>query len=335
MKINRTSAVRALAVISVAFAAGHVVQNLSDAPRPARAAEVTAQTPRDIQLLAAEVEDSVFAPPLQVAAVASAQPAPPAATGSAPPIHLAALSAPDLALPTAPLAAAPAAIECSLSLDLRAEPGAMASATLLAPCHPGERIMIHHAGLAITGQTTASGSLDFDLTALEQTAKVVIVFGNGEVASGAVDLPDFAGVRRFGVQWQADRDAFQLQAFEDGASYGDPGHLSAGDPTTGPDGVDAQGSGFLTLLGDPTTPLPMLAEIYTFPRKPALGAEVVIEAAVTAATCGHEMIGETLSSNAGIVTVTELTLAMPDCDAIGDFLVLKNLAPDMTLAAAD
>mgnify|MGYP006147623581 CR=1 FL=1 len=59
----------------------------------------------------------------------------------------------------------------------------------------------------------------------------------------------------------------------------------------------------------------------------------VVEAAVTEATCGRELLGETLTSRGGAVEVAELTLAMPDCAAAGDILVLKNLVPEMTLAA--
>jgi hypothetical protein len=334
MKIDRTSAVRALAVLFVAFAAGHLVQSLSARPAPAPADDEMSELPRDIQLLAAEVEDSSAAKLLVIVADATALTAPPVLAQTEPLLQLAELT-PTEELPAAPLAAAPAAPECKLTLDLTAEPDAMIGAALLAPCHPGERVVIRHAGLAVTGQTTATGSLLMGLPALEAAATVEVKFGNGEHVSATVALPDFAGLRRFGVQWQADRDEFQLQAFEGGASYGDPGHRNADSTGVAPIGQHPADAGYVSLLGDAKTALPMLAEIYTFPRKSSLGAEVVIEAPVTAMTCGHEMLGETLSSTVGRVTVTELTLAMPECDAVGDFLVLKNLAPDMTLAAAD
>ena len=366
MQINRTSAIRALAVLSVAFAAGHLVQSLSEERETTSeaAAEAMSEVPRDIQLLTAEAGDSTAVPaklpaPLRVEARATGLPAPllveaRATALSAPPA--AALLAPILAKPpaleTAPVFelaeltpaeplpdpgrdAMPGAGDCQLTLDLSAEPGAMIGAMLLAPCHPGERVVLRHAGLAFTGQTTATGSLFLGLPALAARAEVEILFGNGDKVSSMVALEDFAGMQRFGVQWQATSDSFQLQAFEGGASYGDAGHKSADNPGAAPFGQDPKGTGYLSLLGDSTTDLPMLAEIYTFPRQPALAAEVLIEAAVTAVTCGHEMLGETLSSIDGVVVVTELTLAMPECDAVGDFLVLKNLVPDMTLAAAD
>ena len=348
MQINRTSAVRALAVLSVAFAAGHLVQTLSAEPKAEAAADAMSEAPHDIQLLVAGADVSATRPdaPLVILANATTLVTPPVAAPSQPTIQLADLSPPDAmlpavamprpdTLPTAPLAAQPAAPECKLTLELSAEPGAMIGARLLAPCHPDQRIVLHHAGLVVTGQTTATGAMFLGLPALEAVAEVAVVFGNGDRVSAVVELADFAGLHRFGVQWQAGRDAFQLQAYEGGASFGDAGHVSAENPGSAPTGPDQTGDGYLSLLGDATTELPMLAEVYTFPRNPAPGAEVVIEAPVTAVTCGHEMIGETLSSRAGKVTVTELTLAMPECDAVGGFLVLKNLVPDMTLAAAD
>ena len=115
--------------------------------------------------------------------------------------------------------------------------------------------------------------------------------------------------------------------------YKRQGHVSGANPHLPAADAPAKG-GFLTLLGDSTTENPMLAEVYTFPADANAKPDVVIEAAVTDSTCGREMLGETLSSLGGKVQVTDLTLAMPDCDAVGDYLVLKNLVPDLNIASA-
>ena len=60
-----------------------------------------------------------------------------------------------------------------------------------------------------------------------------------------------------------------------------------------------------------------------------------MEAAVTATTCGRELLGQTLQTAAGTVKVSDMSLAMPDCDAVGDYLVLKNIVPDMTIASSN
>ncbi|NHX28285.1 hypothetical protein HA397_30580, partial [Escherichia coli] len=59
-----------------------------------------------------------------------------------------------------------------------------------------------------------------------------------------------------------------------------------------------------------------------------------IEAEVTAANCGRELIGETLQPAAdGTLTASEINLSVPGCDAAGEFLVLKNLLRDLKIAS--
>ncbi len=125
-----------------------------------------------------------------------------------------------------------------------------------------------------------------------------------------------------------------MNAFENGADYGDAGHVSSNNPHTPLTGVPPAG-GYVTMLGDDAVMMPMLAEIYTFPAGGTANADVVVEAIVTDATCGRTLRGETVMTLAGKANVTELTLAMPDCDGVGDILVLKNLVTDLTIAAAN
>ena len=137
-------------------------------------------------------------------------------------------------------------------------------------------------------------------------------------------------MQRFAVQWLGD-DRFALNAFRNGATYGEPGHLTA-QPLAMLDGITEAGAAVVA-LGDASAPLPLLAEVYTLPADGK--ATLTIEAQVTAQTCGRELLGETLDSRGGKATVRELTLAMPPCDAIGDFIVLNNPRADLTLAASE
>jgi hypothetical protein len=75
--------------------------------------------------------------------------------------------------------------------------------------------------------------------------------------------------------------------------------------------------------------------VYTFPLDPAAPVDLAIEASVTAATCDRELLGEVLLSEGGALTKTDLTMATPTCDAIGDVLVLNNPLPDLKLAAVN
>ncbi len=335
MDVKR-SAARGIAVLAVALGAGHLVQTMASkpaVPKDQQASTAPMEKPKNVVPLAAGPEavrtDPVVTPPKpEVAALAPAEPAPeaPATPAPLPPVA----EAP--ALPQEP-AAEKTATSCDITLDLMPEASAMIGVTLLAPCHPDERVTLRHAGLVVTGQTTAGGALFSGLPALDSAGKVQVTFADGAEVEATVVVPDLAGYRRFGVQWQGD-DAFQIHGFEGGANYGQPGDINAVNPGR-PMADAARKGGFLTLLGDPASANPLLAEIYTFPADRAARVQVVVEAAVTEKTCGRELLGETLESNGGVVRSSDLTLSMPECDAIGDYLVLKNLASDMNIATAD
>lgn len=324
-----------VATVALAFGAGHFVQKRA----AARMAEqpmlspVTAVTPVaagpvvDLPLAAAQREPvapkeivvpnvaaaTVTAPPVDIVSVPSEEPVGTDQAEIAP------------VQPAPVVAAEEPAPDCSVKLELVPQPGAMIGISLLAPCNPEERVVLRHAGLAVTARTSSGGSVLTAIPAMKVDATVEALFPSRERSVAMISVPEFASMRRFAVQWQAD-DAFQLHAFEGGAGYGDEGHYSAaytGKPGTG---------GFISILGDANTDLPLLAEVFTF--APGKDAEVVLEAAIDAETCGREILGETLLSEGGKVVVTDLTLAVPECDAAGDILVLKNLVPDMTLAFA-
>jgi hypothetical protein len=217
---------------------------------------------------------------------------------------------------------------CPLQLDLLAKSQAMISLSLSAPCHGDQRVVIKHGGLAVTGHTTPEGKLMLDLPAMEEQARVTVNFIDGSDVLGRVEVPEVKDLHRFAVQWM-DNDRFDLQAYEDGADFGTPGNINITNTGIPADGAQPRG-GFLTVLGDTSVSLPMQAQVYTFPREGE--AEVTVEATVTPSTCGREMLGEAVSSVGGKVSVSDVTLAMPDCSVPGGVLVLKNIVPDMEVA---
>lgn len=326
-----------IATGAVALGAGHVVQDRATERLMADQAPVIVSSVTPVAAGPAPVEipapaPQVELPPVPVVVLETAPPPLAAPLGGDPP------SAPLLAAVEAaaetksPAVAAPSLVaaaplpECMVQLQLLPQPGAMIGLSLLAPCHANERIVLRHAGLAVTGKTSASGAYFGSLPALTARADVEVLFASGDREQASLAMPDAASIHRFIVQWQ-DEDAFQLHAFERGAGYHGPGHYSAaatGSPETG---------GFITLLGDSTTELPLLAEAFSY--TPGTEAQIVLEAAITATTCGREILGETLIAEGGSVNIADLTLAMPSCDAAGDILVLKNLVEDMKLAAAE
>ena len=321
-----------VAIMSVALGSGHLVQNVLITPTTVVDAD-TSLRPVAITLVAAGPE--VMVPYLAPAKISLPSPS----FAAQPDMDAPSLfTLPDDPIVNPQLGSAAVGSDtkadtCSISLDLISEPSAMIGVTLVAPCRANERVVLRHDGLAVTAKTSANGVLFVSLPALTAAATVSIRFNDGQTVDAFVDIPEVAQLRRFGVQWMGD-DAFQLHAFETGGDYGEPGHVSAADPQL-PHADKAPIGGFLSVLGDDQVETPMLAEVYTYPAQNTAAVRVVIEAAVTKATCAREILGETIADVGGDVTMTDLTLTMPDCSAVGDILVLQNLNPDLKIAAAN
>ncbi len=271
----------------------------------------------------------------------SAEPVPPAAAPQPKalpdaPLQLAALQdAPIRTFPKEEKAPALAACEGEIEMVARAAAAAMVQLELTAPCHADAQFTLHHNGMMFSAITDLDGTWSMQVPALTQSAVFIAAFDNGEgaVANADVDLLDHYD--RYVVQWQG-RSGMQIHAMEYGADYGEQGHVwrdAARDASSAATGD----GGFLLRLGDgmieETT---LMAEVYTFPTQNALregDIQVSLETEINAANCGRDIEAQALiKPGAGEISVRDLSMAIPDCDAVGDFLVLKNLYEDLKIA---
>lgn len=188
---------------------------------------------------------------------------------------------------------------CPVTLDAFADLGAVISFSLSAPCYPNERLVLRHGGLAVSYVTTATGSLFGDIPAMDAAGIIELRLASGATARTAVPVDDLAGMRRLAVQAMA------------------------------ADGLVLTGVADVRLLGDAAVPDALLAQVATVEEDTAIG----IETEVTDTRCGREVMGELILSEGGVAEVTDLTLALPDCDAGGGFVVLNNPVGTLKLAA--
>lgn len=213
-----------------------------------------------------------------------------------------------------------------------ASPAPMASVTLTldAPCNASQRVTIHHTGMMFTQTTSDSGQLKATVPALSENAVFIIEFDNGKGAVAMVRVPDLKDFDRVALQWAGD-NGFQIHAREFGAAYGSAGHIWSGSE------LPSASKSFVTRLGDTATLNPNVAEIYTFPLAGAPhGGDVAltVEAEVTAGNCGRDIAAQSIElRGSGRPRTQDLILSVPDCSAVGDFLVLNNLVDDLKIAA--
>jgi hypothetical protein len=221
-------------------------------------------------------------------------------------------------------------IPCGASeLALSVGAGGTLTARLSAPCHPTERVIFSHAGLSFAMLTDAAGLAEVAIPALTRDGKVEAAFAEGAPLVAERTVPELDTLRRFAISGGGD---LHLDAYENGAAFGQPGYYSAvrpGDPA-------AAGGASVVTLGDPKVDHPILTEIFTASRE---SRTVVIEAEaeVTAMSCGRAVKAHVVSMVSGQIVMRDtLSQSMPGCDAVGDLVVapLPGWDAPMTVAEA-
>ncbi len=235
-------------------------------------------------------------------------------------------------LPSATTPAEPAPTACTIDMQATAQPAAMIAISLTAPCNAGETVGFEHAGLKFSEKLGPDGTLFVEMPAMTATAHVSARISGGEGKEIDITLPDFGAIDRIAVTWKG-ATGLQLHAMEGGASYGDAGHKWADTPGSAGEATAGKG-GFISLLGN--TASGYAADIYTYPAsltQQGMEPEVSIEAEVMENTCGTKIEGFILRTNPDRPPNTEpLAMAVPGCDAVGEYLVLKNLPVELKLA---
>ncbi len=222
--------------------------------------------------------------------------------------------------------------DCPISLTATPVEAAIVTLTLAAPCHSGEAVTFASDGLSISEYLDPTGQLDLLFPPLSEQARISAIFADGTERSVEIELPDFKAFRRVALTWQGDT-GLQLHVFENSAGYDDPGHIWAENPNL-VDMALAGSGGFVTVLGSVANG--GAADVYTYPAALDAGVnppDVSVELAVADSTCGTKVEGHLLNTGPDQPTDTPLSIAMPGCDAVGEYLVLKNLSPDLKLAA--
>ncbi|MGB3313991.1 MAG: hypothetical protein WBB85_06240, partial [Albidovulum sp.] len=199
--------------------------------------------------------------------------------------------------------------ESAMRVEARAL--AMLHAVVTAPCHPNERVVFHHSGLAFAMMTDATGVVDVMLPALTPKGEITAVLVGDAPLSGRADVTELGNLTRIAVQ-----------------SGRVPG-LKIQD-------ASQQGS-FLTTLGDPALADPLLAEVYSVPNRGEQAAPR-LEATVLASNCGRTISAQSFwtTANGAAPASMLIKLVMPECDGIGDVVVMPlDQASTARVAAAD
>lgn len=223
---------------------------------------------------------------------------------------------------------------CEMSMVAEPSIAALVDLTITASCMADALVVISHAGLRFHEVLDAQGALSITVPAFDEVAQFNVTFPNGAEVNARADVPSVVFYDRVAVQWLGET-GLQIHALEFDADYGDDGHVWFGNPRDVTAVIGGNG-GFLMRLGAGESEISRMADVYTFPvGNPARDGQVAlsIEAEVNGANCTKPISAQTLQVHAGGDKITnQFEMMMPDCGATGDFLVLKNLLKDLTIA---
>lgn len=225
-------------------------------------------------------------------------------------------------------------LACDVTFTTTKSVGAMVALDFKAPCSPNETVTVHHQGLAFTTTTSDEGHFSTSVPAMVEAAKFDVTLINGETVSSVANVPEIENFERVALQWTGD-SGLRIHALEMGADYGERGHVWAKSPQSVARALQVRG-GYITVLGGLDFPAAKHIEVYSFPSGQMQETGVVrlsVEAEVTANTCNKEITAQAMqASGDGGVSIVDLTLFMPACDTVGDFLVLNNILRDLKIA---
>lgn len=316
------------------------IQPLSSAPHQ-RMSPAAASGPAPVAQARPEAPQAP-APEKAVAALRTAAllPMPQAQPKAAPataPVQMAAFSPePEGQSDAAPMrtpAEPKAADSCTFKLNARAQEAAMVRLTVTAPCHPGAAVTLKHGPLSFTEITDDTGALSVDVPALTAKAAFEARLDTGERALAMTLVDETEAYQRTALTWQG-RAGVGLHAFENGAGYNTEGHIDAAAPAAPARALAGEG-GYITLLGAADMPGALMAEVYSYPTAAGGTVRINVEAEVTAANCGRELSAKVLTKGAQGFAPQALSATMPECDAVGEFLVFSGILPEIRLASAE
>lgn len=230
------------------------------------------------------------------------------------------------------VAVSPLGVPCGLNVSAEAMPGAMVALDIIDACAPETRVDITHGALRFSARTDAMGLLTLDIPAMETPAFFTVRLETGAEETTLAGLPDLIDHTRAAITWTGDF-GLQLHGYLGNAAFGETGHVWQDNPGSVAD-VAIGAGGFLSLLGDPDLPQPLLAQVFTIPRDLRDDLSLVVEVPITGTNCNRPVRAQGLQVRpGGPVETWPVTMTLPGCEAVGEFLLLQNLFRDLRLAS--
>ncbi|WP_417258575.1 hypothetical protein [Celeribacter sp.] len=224
-------------------------------------------------------------------------------------------------------------LACDVAFEATPQENAMVRLSFSANCLGEAPVTVHHNGLHFTQFTDEDGTFDIAVPALSKSADYTVELPDGDTQTARADVFTADGFARIAIVWNGSPDLY-LHAFENGAAFDDPGHIWALAPSS-LERFSSGESGFLASYGSSNAQATH-AQVYSHAvdwTGQGDDVEFMVEVEVSDASCGQALTGALIQSDG--LTVSEpvgFSVQLPDCDAVGGYIQLKNVVEGLTLS---
>jgi len=204
-------------------------------------------------------------------------------------------------------------------------PKAEIAVSLTSACHPNQHVIVEQDGLLFSALTNAQGVAAFIMPALSARPVVSMTFPDGSVQRAGTQVDDADTYSHTVLQWQG-HDDISLHVFESDASIKEARHLTAASKAA--QNVHGPRGGRVAQFGSDVGESSRYSQVYSFPKGPGdqnLATTFEVVAEVTEMTCGTDLFSKGMRFEQGHqVNAIDLMVSMPDCDAVGQAVVLPD-----------
>lgn len=215
---------------------------------------------------------------------------------------------------------------CGLEVTVARAPSAMISVDVAAPCAATEAVTVLHAGVSISTETDAAGLANLELPALADPAVVSVRLSSGLDEMATLAMPELESVERIAIA-SGDVSGMRLHALGPDAEWFGDGHVHPGAPGRAGD------ESYMVLVGDAAQADPLPAQVFSTVRGGLGAMDISLDAPITDTNCATVAQFVLVHSSEGRAQPIPVSIAYPDCSAVGETLVLQNFLPDLRLAA--
>ena len=227
-----------------------------------------------------------------------------------------------------------AEMDCALNLTAKSLRGARVQLAVIAPCHKNKTITITHAGLRFNEIVDGKGKITIIIPVLSDPATIEVSFADGTSKSISAPAKDLSSLQRSGIAWSGQAD-LQLRVDESYIKASKNTQITAKNTRSYKQSY-LQGGGYITTLGNTDVENGGFVQIYSIENTQSVFVDFNVVLHDPSHICNTRLMINTVRYSAAFeAQITRKNIAIRNCSAQNENMVLKNTLRDLIVAQSN